>query len=456
MTYVTVKQQPIYHQMTLEELLFSKESNSRVITYNTSNTRTYVVDEINQKLFEKTDLVSMIRALISFNADTAYLRDKPREALYNTFYVAKRSKGKPYLFKQIFAAQDHYIDCNTQEVFKAINGELDRLLTQHPTELNDSLMPEVMQRSTNLLIEHGFSMSEKTLEAIFNKAFRRIDAPKEELSGALYRLKSIFEDVFGALYHTTAFAYVKQRSTIDAVKRHQANESKWFGKFDLSNFFGSTTVDFIMEMFSMIYPFSEVIKIPNGKKHLENALSLCVLKGVLPQGTPISPTITNIMMIPIDHTLSSTLRNFDGNSFIYTRYADDFIISSKHTFNYRNVEKLIVDTLHKFNAPFEVNREKTRYGSSAGSNWNLGVMLNKDNNITVGYKKKRQFQAMLSSYIMDRLNGHPWSTSDIQTMEGYRNYYRMVEGETIDRIVQHVGQKFGVDAVKLIKEDLKL
>lgn len=36
------------------------------------------------------------------------------------------------------------------------------------------------------------------------------------------------------------------------------------------------------------------------------------------------------MMIPVDFKLSNTLRNFEKQSFIYTRYADDFIISSKY------------------------------------------------------------------------------------------------------------------------------
>ena len=81
-------------------------------------------------------------------------------------------------------------------------------------------------------------------------------------------------------------------------------------------------------------------------------------------------------------------------------------------------------------------------------------MLNSKNEITVGHKKKRQFQAMLSSYVMDRKNGIRWDISDIQAMEGYRNYYRSVEKNTIDTMVKHIGEKFGVDIVSMIKKDL--
>lgn len=284
---------------------------------------------------------------------------------------------------------------------------------------------------------------------------RKIDAPEPELMDALRRLKTIFEEDFKALYHTSAFAYVKHRSTVDAVKRHQANESKWFGKYDLSNFFGSTTIDFAIKMFGMVFPFSEVIKSTVGERELRKAIELAFLDGGLPQGTPISPLITNIMMIPVDYKLANGFRDFNHQRFVYTRYADDFLVSSKYTFSFREVEKFIVDTLKSFGAPFTIKSEKTRYGSSAGSNWNLGVMLNKDNEITVGHKKKRQFQAMLASYIMDKKNGKDWDKSDVQTMEGYRNYYRMIEGDTIDKMVAHIGEKFGVDVVQLIKDDLR-
>lgn len=378
MVYITVKQPPMYHQMTLEEFLFNTEVKEQVLNPNLTNTKTYEFEEVSERFLNTVDIGALIMKLTVFNEKTKELRSKPRHDLYRTFHIPKKSGG-----------------------------------------------------------------------------LRKIDAPEPELMDALRSLKTIFETDFHALYHTSAFAYVKKRSTTDCIKRHQANESRWFGKYDLSNFFGSTTLEFVLNMFSMVFPFSEVIKDEVGKKELETALELAFLDGGLPQGTPISPTITNIMMIPVDFKLANGFRDFNHQRFCYTRYADDFQISSKYTFSFKEVEAFISDTLHEFGAPFQINSAKTRYGSSAGSNWNLGVMLNKDNEITVGYKKKRQFQAMLSSYIMDKRSGVEWDKHDIQTMEGYRNYYRMVEEETIDKMVQHISQKFGVDVVAMIKEDLR-
>lgn len=285
---------------------------------------------------------------------------------------------------------------------------------------------------------------------------RRIDAPQDELMEALRELKKILEDDFGALYHTSAFAYVKGRCTIDAVKRHQQNKSRWFGKFDLSNFFGSVTLPFTLKMLSMIFPFSEVMKDNRGREELSKALELGFLNGALPQGTPLSPTLTNIIMIPIDFKLSKALRDFNKQKYIYTRYADDFIISSQYTFKFKDIEWLIINTLREFEAPFYLNREKTRYGSSSGSNWNLGVILNRQGNITVGYKAKRKFQAMISSYVLDRLKGTMWDKHDVMVMDGYRNYYSSVEGaDKINSIINHIGNKYNVNVIRMIKDDLR-
>lgn len=378
MYYITVRQPPMYHQMTLEEFLFGTDVSEQMLNPNLTNTKTYEFEQISDRFLDTVDVPELIQKLIVFNEQTAPLRAKPRRELYREFHIPKKSGG-----------------------------------------------------------------------------LRKIDAPEPELMDALRRLKTIFENDFKALYHTSAFAYIKHRSILDCMKRHQANESKWFGKYDLHNFFGSTTPEFVLKMFSMVFPFSEVMKNDVGKREFETAISLAFLDGGLPQGTPISPTITNIMMIPIDFKLANGFRNFNEQKFIYTRYADDFQVSSRYTFSFREVEKFISDTLSEFDAPFQINASKTRYGSSAGQNWNLGIMLNKDNELTVGYRKKRQFQAMLSSYIMDKRSGVQWDKSDIQTMEGYRNYYRMVEGETIDKMVEHIGQKFNVNVVDLIKQDLR-
>ncbi|MBQ9613050.1 MAG: RNA-directed DNA polymerase [Lachnospiraceae bacterium] len=281
---------------------------------------------------------------------------------------------------------------------------------------------------------------------------RRIDAPNDELMDALRELKTIFTDQFGALHHTSAFAYVENRSPVDAIKRHQVNGSRWFLKTDFSNFFGSTTEDFLYTMVSMIFPFSEVIKSRVGKEELKKALSLCFLNGGLPQGTPISPMLTNLMMIPFDHKFCNELSK---KGFVYTRYADDIQISNEFDFNYHEIVQYISDTLKSQHAPFVIKPQKTRYGSSSGRNWNLGVMLNKEGDITVGHEKKKVFKAMVNNFIVDTLRCVPWSIEDVRHMDGLLSYYKMVEPDYFDHIIKSFNEKYKVDYHTMVRAVLK-
>ncbi len=284
---------------------------------------------------------------------------------------------------------------------------------------------------------------------------RQIDAPQEELMAALKELKYIFENKLFASYHTSAFAYVKGRSTIDAVRRHQRNKSRWFLKLDFHNFFGSTTPDFVMSQLKTIFPFNEIIANFYGKPELEKALSLCFLNGGLPQGTPISPTLTNLMMIPTDHCIAKVTRDMTPH-LVYTRYADDIILSSDISFKWSDVQEKIIDIIKQFNAPFTLNTSKTRYGSSAGRNWNLGVMLNANNEITVGHARKKAFKAMIFSFMNDFNNNIMWDLGDVQHFLGLISYYKMVEPKNIDNILKTYSKKFNRDVEETAKQVMKI
>ena len=333
--------------------------------------------------------------------------------------------------------------------------------TLNPTFIRKFNIEAMIESLVSFCQKHS-DLYEKPRRELYEKFYipkksgglREINAPVPELMDALRNLKTILETKMYAMHHTSAFAYVTKRSTIDAIKKHQANKSHWFLKTDFSNFFGNTTPKFLLRMLSMIFPFSEIMKSERGEQALARALDLCFLNGGLPQGTPISPMLTNLMMIPIDHRLSNCLRKYKDNTYVYTRYADDIIISSRHDFKYNEIIEFINDTLKDFYAPFTIKEEKTRYGSRAGSNWNLGVMLNKDNQITVGSKNKQRFRAMINNYILDRLNGKDWDLHDVQVLRGLTNYYRMVEKEYIDAVIEANNKKHNVDVIAMMSKDM--
>ena len=278
--------------------------------------------------------------------------------------------------------------------------------------------------------------------------FRQIDAPCEELQEQLRKLVKFISDDCGVLYHTAAFAYVKGRSIVDCITKHQKNESMWFLKTDFSGFFPHTTLDFVMNMLAKVFPLSEVCKNTEGNKELRKAISLGFLNGGLPQGTVLSPMLTNVMMIPIDHALFNELAH---RYIIYTRYADDIHISAQEQFPYKEIVKLIEDTLKEFGAPYEIKKEKTHYGSRKGRNWNLGLMLGAENKITVGWKKKQYFKAALCSFILDTKNGKHWDIGDVQHLRGLLSYYTMIEKEYFENIIKQQNNKWQVNVRDMFK-----
>lgn len=289
-----------------------------------------------------------------------------------------------------------------------------------------------------------------------NGKTRPIDEPLPQLRAAQDKLLDILKVCMPANHHASAYAYIEKRTTVDAAKKHQNNESHWYAKFDFTNFFGNTTPDFVFRMLKQIYPFSWIYDQGDGKV-VEDAMSICFLRGGLPQGSPLSPMLTNIIMIPIDHFLCNTLHNYQRKSFIYTRYADDMQISCKFEFDVRDIERLIISTLKKFDAPFPLNQEKTHYGSRAGRNAMLGVHINADNQITVGHENKRFMKAMLTNYIADKKSKtRRWDLQEIQQLQGKLNYFRQIEKEYFDSVLERLGQKFNIDIEKSIKEDIKM
>ena len=267
--------------------------------------------------------------------------------------------------------------------------------------------------------------------------FRVIDDPDPELRQAHKDLKELIESICLATYHTSAYAYVANRCPKDAVMKHKLNNSNWCLRTDFSNFFGSITHEFLCKMLLKQYPFA--LMTANGQEDFKKALKLCFLKDGLPQGTTISPMLTNLMMIPIDYTLCNELHS---RNFVYTRYADDIQISAYSKFDKDEIVKYIDKTLMEFGAPFRIKPEKTKFSSVAGINYMLGLNLNKDHNITVGHARKKTFKAMVNNFMADTLNGVKWSVDNVNYMCGIYSYYRSIEPDYTDYMVRHLEEKY--------------
>jgi hypothetical protein len=235
------------------------------------------------------------------------------------------------------------------------------------------------------------------------------------------------------------------------MKRHK--ESNYFLKIDIKDFFPGCNRNMIITQLKKVYPLSYLLNQEEILTPFNLLLNLCILNDELPQGAPSSPTLTNILMVPFDFELSVSLNKQNK---IYTRYADDLTISSKTPFKFVNVIETIESIFKTNNYPFIIKKEKTRYGSNAGSNWNLGLMLNKDHNITVGHENKQKFRAKIFQFITDNLTtDKKWSIIETQELQGIISYYNNIEPDYVQYVLNKYNRKFHTNVKNMIYEILK-
>lgn len=94
MFYVVTKLNPMYHQMSLEELLFSDDKDIFVFENNKySSTRTYEYEVIPEKILKRISVEYLINVLKTFNDTNKDLIAREKSELYRTFHIPKKSGG---------------------------------------------------------------------------------------------------------------------------------------------------------------------------------------------------------------------------------------------------------------------------------------------------------------------------------------------------------------------------
>lgn len=434
----------------------------------------YVVSRLKPRK-EKIDIISFLDGLVTMNMfqpPSVFQTTGTRTAYYD--YVSPEKLREIKIDQQVDALFKFYEKFKHLKVdgINEFNYELQVNLESEARRSGITDKQECKAYAAEKLSAQGYKLCNlydtfyrpKRSSSGKKKKWRRIDSPCDELMGALRILKGMFEVLMdGCTYHTAAFAYVPHRCAANAVQKHANNKSNWELKLDFSDFFGSITPEFTMKMLAEVFPFSEIIKRPGGAEALSRALSLAFLNGGLPQGTPLSPLLTNIIMIPIDQKISNGLKkhpvilpdSMRQANYVYTRYADDIAISNRFKFSPHEVENYVMKVLQYYDAPMKLNAEKTRFGSNSGANWMLGVMYNQDYEVTVGHRRKKRLKAALANYAMDRKNGMAWELEDLQQLQGEIAYCRSIESTKIDDILKRYGIKFSCDLMAAIKADIK-
>lgn len=267
--------------------------------------------------------------------------------------------------------------------------------------------------------------------------FREINAPKDDFLEALREVKKVLDTMYIAPHNV--HAYVEGKSSITAVEQHR--KSNWFLKLDIKDFFGSCDKEVILSLIKNVYPFCKI-----GASQIElfeKIIERLLFKGSLPQGSPVSPILTNIIMTGIDYEIQAAIRQIEDR-IVYTRYSDDLLISSYKKDSVVGLQ-FIIPRLIK---PFEIRVDKTRIGSKAGRNWNLGLMINNNNDVTVGHERKKRMNATLNNLFNDPSQ---YSKEDIEKINGILSYCMAVEKSYFTKMVEKYEKKYN----KKYKEMLK-
>jgi RNA-directed DNA polymerase len=143
---------------------------------------------------------------------------------------------------------------------------------------------------------------------------RTIDAPKRRLKEHQRKLSRDLTTIFGNL-SSAAHGFVVGRSVVTNALVHVGRKS--VVRIDLQDFFHQIHFGRVKGMF-VAPPFDLPDEVSTVLAHL------CCHEGVLPQGAPTSPPITNFICLALDRRLRQLAQRYKAR---YTRYCDDLNFS---------------------------------------------------------------------------------------------------------------------------------
>ncbi len=241
--------------------------------------------------------------------------------------------------------------------------------------LTDLFLPSHSNWEHMRMIRHLYRMTNDTHLQYYrvmipkrSGGFRRLDVPTGRIK---YCQEKILEKILSRMsVHPCAKAYVKGTSLRDAAAPHVGKPV--VVKLDIHDFYGTIT-------FGMVY--NRVFGEDRFPKKIGMILAnLCCCRGVLPQGAPTSPAISNLVMVPQDEAISVWCAARD---ITYTRYSDDLIFSGdfEPAELIREVRKLLRRD------GFTLNTGKTRIIRQGRRQIVTGVVVNEKAQLPAEYRR---------------------------------------------------------------------
>ena len=277
---------------------------------------------------------------------------------------------------------------------------------------------------------------------------RLISAPMPRLKKVQHWiLSNILEKM---ALHTAAHGFRSQHSIVTNAQPHL--QADVIINFDLKDFFPSISYQRVKGLFQS-FGYSEAAATIFGLLCTESEIEAVEIDGKtyfvalterhLPQGSPASPAITNLLCRRLDKRLTQMGENL---GFIYTRYADDLTFSGtgdslRHICNIlRRTESIVT------HEGFTINEQKTRILRKNRQQEVTGIVVNEK--LSIAKKDLKRFRATLYQIEKDGPEGKRWgnSTDVIASIQGFANFVAMVNPEK--------GAEFQ-QQVKRIKQNLR-
>lgn len=226
---------------------------------------------------------------------------------------------------------------------------------------------------------------------------RSIAAPKRKLK---HVQRIILDNILSLITLSKhAHGFIKEKSVITGAKEHPAKPALVIN-IDLEDFFPTITFERIRGMFhgmgysgnistllAMLCTYCERTAIEvKGKTRY-----VATTRRILPQGSPASPMITNIICRRLDFRLAKLANTFH---FTYTRYADDMSFVAQNEENINIGRFLGLVNLVVKEEGFKINENKTRFLRKNNRQEITGVVINNEQ-LAIPRKWIRKFRAAI-------------------------------------------------------------
>lgn len=228
--------------------------------------------------------------------------------------------------------------------------------------------------------------------------------------------------------------FEKNANLLDNAKPHMRANA--FMHLDIEDFFPSIKINQVWSVFRTVGYNPNISSI---------LAQICTYKGSLPQGSPASPKLSNLISLQLDNRL---LGYVGKRGITYTRYADDLTFSAFNSIRLIKSYPFILSIIRS--EGFSLNSNKTRF-SGPGRKHKVTGLIVTESKIGIGRKKFREIRSKINNIC--RHSKTQASRTDIAHIKGWLAFIKSVDEErkkTLDQYITNLKTKYPKSAVTLL------